>query len=71
MEKVDDPYKPYAVPHEVQHAVPQISVPVKTEKSENDILFILKKIHFWIKFWSIVTIVGIIVSLIVLLAIYQ
>ncbi|MCJ7448726.1 MAG: hypothetical protein MUO72_13650 [Bacteroidales bacterium] len=53
METVHRPDKSYTVP--------QVPTPVKPEF---EILSILKKIHFWVKFWSIVTIVAIILFLI-------
>jgi len=49
-------YKP-----DKSYTVPQVPSPVKPEY---DILSILKKIHFWVRFLSITTIVAIILYLI-------
>ena len=44
-----------------KYAIPQVPTPLKPE---NDILIILKKIYFWVKFLSILTIIAIIMYLI-------
>lgn len=47
--------------YDKKHIIPQVPKPVKPE---NDILSILKKIHFWVKFLSILAIVAIILYII-------
>jgi len=48
--------------HDKKYTIPKVPTPVK---AENDILFILKKIYFWVKFLSILSIVAIFMYLII------